>query len=277
MPKVRRAWAVVSLFGLGLSGCSGDGSGPGALTLEDLFDRGSPVQIDDSILWSLTARVTEEDAARLGPQLGNIPLATLRDEAETSDQSSSGRFAITTISGERLADDISPVPRIILETPYWTGIFRRVAARGRTGAFVATNLLYKIYLYGGDGRKLDSIWAPPPSWRQAREPAMGEFRLGESGDLAQYLDSFTVINALAAIADSVLVVGVGRYGGFGASNIAGGTELLQVYVDNRPLGLDLEAPGELVAYSRGSLFFLNRSERPNEATLTEYAWRGGNR
>ena len=275
MPEVRRILTVVWVIGFGLAGCSGEGSGPGAQALEDLFEIGTPVRISDSIAWALTKQVTEEDAARLGQQLGYIPLTLLREPAEAVDPDFPGGSAITTVSGERLADDILPVPRIILETPYWTSIFRRIGARGRMGAFVATNLLYRVYRYGGDGRKMDSIWAPPPSWKQAREPEMGEFLPGQTEDLTQYLDSFTVIKALAVVADSIVVVSVGHYGETGAVNVAEAAELIQVYAGNRPLGLDLQAPGQLVAYSRGSLFFLNRSGEPDGTTLTEYSWRGG--
>lgn len=274
MPKVRRIWPVLGGLAFGLAGCSGEGSGPAAQALEDLFEVDTPVRISDSLAWALTTQVSEEDAARLGPQLGNIPLTLLREPVETADPGPSAGSAITTVSGERLADEISPVPRIVLETPYWTGIFRRVGARGRMGAVVATNLLYRVYQYGSDGRKLDSIWAPPPSWKQAKEPEMGEFLPGQTEELAQYLGSFTVIKALAVIADSILVVSVGHYGGFGGSGDSADAELLQVYAGRRPLGLDLQAPGQMVAYSRGSLFFLNRSEEPDGATLTEYTWRG---
>jgi len=274
MTRAACVWATLNLLTFLSAGCSGEGSEAGARNLEDLFDERDPVQINDSLVWALTTRVSEEDARRLGPRLGQIPLSSLRGPAEHADHPAADGFAITTVSGERLAEEISPVPPTILETPYWPSIFRRVGARGRTGAFVATNLLYKVYRYGGDGRSQDSIWTPPPAWRQARQPEIGEFTPDRAQEWVQYLDSISVIKALAVVADSVLVVSVGGYEGMGASGDTDPGELMEVYVNGRPAGVDLQAPGKLVAYSRGSLFFLGRSNEPDEATLVEYEWRG---
>lgn len=272
-PYVRRICVVVGMPWLMVAGCSGAPSSSGAAVLTDLFDAGTPSTISDTVLTSLTARVTDEDADRLGPRMGYVPLRILRASVDDSTQGTTDGFALTTVSGERLADAVSPVPSVILETPYWPGIFRRLGARGNDRVFVATNLLYRIYEYGGQGQQLDSIWAPPPSWRQARQPSFGEFPPSRAEAWSSYLDSISVLKALAVVADSVLVASVGPYPEARNSGAADPRELVQVYVGRERVGTDLEAPGELIAYSGSSLFFLSRSAEPDGSTVTEYTWR----
>lgn len=272
-----RLWMVVGVPWLIVAGCSGRPSRSGAKVLTDLFDAGTPFTISDTVLKSLTARVTEEDAARLGPRVGHVPLEALGASVGESHPGMTSGFALTTVSGERLANAISPVPRVVLETPYWTSIFRRLGARGASTVFVATNLLYKIYEYGGQGQRVDSIWVPPPSWRQARQPSRAEFLPDRPAVWSGYLDSITVLKALAVVADSILVVSVGGYWEEGDSRADNAHQLVEVYVGRDNAGVDLGAPGELVAYSRSSLFFLKRSPDPDRSTVTEYIWRGSRR
>lgn len=106
---------------------------------------------------------------------------------------------------------------------------------------------------------------------------VGEFPPSRREAWSKYLDSISVLKALAVVADSAMVVSVGSFAEEGVSSTHRACELLEVYVEGRMAGTDLVPPGELVAYSPSSLFFLNRSAEPSGATITECVWRGGRR
>jgi hypothetical protein len=165
------------------------------------------------------------------------------------------------------------MPREVLDTPYWPSIFRRVGAVAGGRAYVATNLFYRIYTFVGEGGPVDSIVADPPSWREPRPPREGEFPPGRSAEWSRYLDSLRVVDGLAAICDSVLIVSTGRFAEAVASVPSRAPHLLQVYVNGRPRALDIPSPGALVAYSNRSLFLLVPGSQPG-SSLVEYVWRG---
>lgn len=81
-----------------------------------------------------------------------------------------------------------------------------------------------------------------------------------------------MISALAVLSDSVLVVTHGRIEP-GGSTYRTTTTHVDIYLSGRLLAVDLPAPGELVAYSNTSLFFLQRSARSLGGRLSEYVWR----
>lgn|SRR5690625_3331285 len=59
-----------------------------------------------------------------------------------------------------------PVPRRVLEVPYWTSIIRRVAAQADDSWAIAISLVYPIHLLQGNVI-VDSLSRPPASWRVA--------------------------------------------------------------------------------------------------------------
>lgn len=198
---------------------------------------------------------------------GQVPTSLLR--SSTPGLRTPGLAHLTSF-GHDLARSVVPMPRAVVEVPYWGSISRSVAAPMGDGVFLATNLVYPIYRYAADGELLDSLNAPPASWRQARRPGLGEFVPGREEQFRTYLGSFSVIAALAVVADSVLVVAHGQL-----DPDAGGlwvvvTRTLDVYVGGRRIATDLPAPGELIAYSGSSLFFLR-----GDATVSEYQWLAG--
>jgi len=182
------------------------------------------------------------------------------------------RSAFLTSSGGHLADATAPLRFASLDPPYWTSIFRRVAATGGGRTFVALNLVYPIYVHDLAGVLLDSLASPPPSWRQARAPAAGEF-LDRDLDWREYLRSFTVIAALAVIQDSVLVVSHGRYLGDVTTPYRIKSSAVDIYAGGRKIAGDLPSPGELVAYTITSLFFLRERAPGSDSELVEYRWR----
>jgi hypothetical protein len=177
-----------------------------------------------------------------------------------------------TSSGGHLADATAPVPLASLDPPYWASIFRRVAATGGGLTFVALSGVYPIHVHDLDGMVLDSLTSPPPSWQQARAPAVGEFH---DRDVAwrEYLRSFTVIAALAVIQDSVLAVSHGRFLGDVARPYRIKSTAVDLYAGGRRIAVDLPSPGDLVAYSTTSLFFLRESRLSAGHELQEYRWR----
>lgn len=253
--------------------CSGQTSEPPVRSLDDLFDAASPVRVDDELLRTLTNRVREQEAEKLGRTLGLIPISKLRSDSASKPTDTGQGFVHTVAAGEHVAASVAPIPREVLDTPYWPSIFRRVGAAAGGRVYVATNLFYRVYTFVGGAGPVDSIVADPPSWRAPRPPREGEFKPKRKAKWSSYLDSLMVVDGLAAICDSVLVVSTGRFREARASTPSKPPHLLQVYVNGQPRGLDLPSPGDLVAYSNSSLFLLVPDSQPG-SRLVEYVWRG---
>lgn len=256
-----------------LLACSGQTSEPPVRSLDDLFDAASYVRVDDGLLRTLTNRVSEQEAEKLGRTPGLIPISKLRSDAASRPTGTGQGFAHTVVAGEHLAASVAPIPREVLETPYWPSIFRRVGAVADERTYVATNLFYRVYTFIGGAGPVDSIVASPPSWHAPRSPREGEFPPERKAEWFSYLDSLMVVDGLAAICDSVLVVSTGRFREAAASAPSKAPHLLHVYMNGQPRGLDLPSPGDLVAYSNSSLFLLVTDGRPG-SRLVEYVWRG---
>lgn len=269
--RSRKAWCVVAAC-MSLLTCSAQPSEPRVRSVDDLFDATSPVRVDDELLRTLTGRVSEREMEKLGGTPGRIPVRKLRSDSASQLTDAAEGFAHTVVSGERLAASVAPIPREVLETPYWPSIFRQVGAEADGRVYAATNLLYRIYTFVGEGGPVDSIVAPPPSWREPRRPGEGEFPPERTAEWSSYLDSLTVVDGLAAICDSVLVVSTGKFRAANASVPAEASHQLQVYVNRQLRGVDLPSPGDLAAYSNSSLFFLE-TDSQSGGKLVEYVWR----
>ena len=257
-----------------LGGCGGDS---GSANWEDLFVELGTTTLTDSGLVELNRSI---ERAGSGPLSGHVL--------------NSGATSVWTArQGEELARSLLGLPRAITATPYWTSFLRLSGAQSRGSAFAAVNLLYPIYIFGGDGTLIDSISSPPASWRQARRPARGEFSADQPERIADYLRSFTVITGLAAIADSVLIVGHGEYraddGERGrwkwdgrvdrtathrAHGLADITTVVDVYVEGRRVIADHPAPGEIFGNSTETVFFLRRDSTGAGWQIREYGMRG---
>jgi hypothetical protein len=249
---------------------------PRPSTWADFFEAHAPVSISEEGVLALTTLSNAEQGRRAPSSWGQVPLSALRSgqlATVVAGSGGSGGFVTTTVSGRQLAASIVPLPHHIEETPYWISVAGQLGATGGGRAFVATNLVYPIFVHDVMGRLRDSVGSPPPSWQQARRPTLGEFPPGRDRKWLEYLRSFTIIAGLAVVSDTVLVVSHGRFGGEPGDPFRVGTTSVDIYVGERRVVVDLASPGDLVAYSRTSLFFLSRSEEIGGARLSEYVWR----
>jgi hypothetical protein len=199
------------------------------------------------------------------------------------DLNSSVEFMWSPQQGADVAASVMAVPREVLDTPYWPSFCQILGAPSGELIYVAVNLLYPIRVYRADGTLLDSLAAPPASWRQARRPELGEFPPQRHDDFTAYLQTFTMITGLAALADSVLVVthGQARTGlkrfpatsfekAFGLSLV---TSMVDVYVNGTRVISDEPAPGAIFGYSRDALLFLKRKSPAPGWKVIEYGWK----
>jgi hypothetical protein len=249
---------------------------------DDLFESRPPVHLSGDPL-RLVETVTDSKASvgrtsRLVSERDySISLSALRDGRFTT-AAIAEQAAVLAAYGPDLGGTF-PQPQVVGDTPYWDkGIpFQQYAASGAGRTFVASNLFYPILVYDGSGVLIDSLNQRPRSWRDARRPSSGEFaNVGVGADHRrrardEYLHSLTVITGLALIADSVLLVNHGT----SAREVSGRLEALpttvDVYVHGTRVASDLPSPGEILAYSRTSVFFLAR--QASESALREYVWR----
>lgn len=83
-------------------------------------------------------------------------------------------------------------------------------AVGPSAVFIGDNMVYPIRRYSRRLELIDSVGSPPPSWRQARRPALGEVAIGADGTYRkspqEWLRSFTVIDRLVVVGGDWLVV-----------------------------------------------------------------------
>ena len=277
MKRARSALPVTAVACILGMGCIASCADSHHLSWADLFEVRVAARLSEAGISALTTWSKEEQDRRAPSSFGQVSVSTLRSgqpESITATGSASG-FATTTVSGRALASSVAPVPVHVLETPYWSSVFDRLGATNGDLIFVATNLVYPILVYDNAGHLVDSVGRPPPSWRQARRPALGEFPPSRKREWHEYLSSFTVLSGLAVVSDSVLVVTHGRFWteeGHPYRVVVGTTD---VYLGGRRIAVDLPSPGELVAYSRTSLFFLSRPDGQQQGQLVEYVWRPG--
>jgi len=240
---------------------------PPRVTWDSLFQAVDSTELSDSALAEIHASMQ---------QAGSRPWPV-------RDLHSSVEFLWTARQGADIAASVMDVPREVMDTPYWVSWARTVGAPSGDLIFAATSLLYPIRVYGADGTLLDSLGVPPASWRQARRPDLGEFPPERNRDLTAYLQTFTTITGLAALADSVLIVAHGEYradarsfpttvidGEFGLSLV---TSRLDVYVNGTRAISDEPAPGAIFGYSREAVLFLKSNSPEPGWKVIECRWR----
>ncbi len=264
---------------LSFAACLSSCEAPRASSWSELFEVRPAVSLTAAGVAALVNQPNDSEPYSPAGPLGRVSVSSLRSgDPENADARRDGAsgFAVTTVSGQNLARSVTYFPSHILDTPYWTGQMRLVGAIGGGRIFVATNLVYPVFIYSADGLLVDSIGQPPPSWRQARRPEMGEFPPSRRAEWHDYLRGISVITALAVISDSVLVV---THGGIeptrtepDGSVYRTTTTHADIYLSGRLVAVDLPTPGELVAYSNTSLFFLQGSDGSPGGRLSEYAW-----
>ena len=181
------------------------------------------------------------------------------------------------------------MPRNFGEVPYWLSWRKVYGARMGSTVFAAANLAYVVRVYGADGSWADSIFTPPPSWKQARRPERGEFAGATTGEIRAYFSTFNVITGLAAVSEGVLIVTHGHLvdvsddlagrleqvlgGRHARPKLKFASERVNVYADGRRLVTDAPTPGEILGYGPGRVVFGQRIAGRTGYILTEYAWR----
>lgn len=89
--------------------------------------------------------------------------------------------------------------------PYWS-VQPRIAVRD-IDIVVADAMAYPLRRYGPDGRFIDSLGTPPPSWRQASRPELGEFSTPEGqGRGRAWMRSYSTVDGLHSVGSGWLVV-----------------------------------------------------------------------
>jgi hypothetical protein len=254
----------------------------------DLFEVRDPVALSADVVLSLEADTHQNRFAkhasrwhlsgRTGPHVSAAGLRAGRIEAPFGhrDRSESATLASMAPYSRELGASLLRKPPIVGEVPYWASLsYFQVAASGGGRVFVASNLFYPILVFGHDGQLLDSLTVPPPSWRGVRRPELGEFANDRQGDSAfsVFLGTFSMIIDLAVVADSVLVVNHGAHRREGEDVLRIRATTSDVYVNGEVVATDLPSPGEILAYSRISVFFLTGGSPDSPWQVTEYIWR----
>lgn len=236
------------------------------LVWEDFFQSRGSVDLPASEVSEFVSIAAET------PWIGDrgISMAGLRrGEMEWARGGNAGDPARLVAADRRTAEEC-PLDDRVLDTPFWGSLATRLAAAGPGWRACATSLFYELGIVNSGGVPVDSIVEPPPSWTPARPPVQGEFGTQEDDALDRYLSSFSILTSLASVADSVLLVFRGEWSRLPDGNLLRTTRMADVYANGRRLAWDLEAPGELFAYSRSSLFFVAHAGESD--TVTEFAW-----
>lgn len=259
----------MSLIGLlasmPVAGCRGLGDDADWL---DYFDPVDSLRVADSTLIQLLlARDSAPDGLWRVPGLG------------------SNAWLVPSAAGRRAAQDLMGLPPDVWEVPYWPSWARILGARVEGIVFGATNFTYVVRIYGDVGSWRDSIFAAPPSWKQAHRPEPGEFENATAAEVRAYFGTFNVITGLAAVSEGVLIVTHGRLidvaddpdgslkrlvGGRGMSATS---DYVNVYVRGKRVVTDASTPGEILGYGPGRVVFGRRIASWPGYILSEFALR----
>lgn len=263
----------MSLIGLlasvPVAGCTGLGDDADWLDYFDPVD--SLHAADSTLIQLLLARDSAPDGLWRVPGFG------------------SNTWLVSPAAGRRAAEDVMGLPPDVWEVPYWPSWASVLGARVEGIVFGATNFTYVVRIYGDVGSWRDSIFAAPPSWRQAHRPEPGEFENATADEVRAYFGTFNVITGLAAVSEGVLVVTHGRlidvaddpdgslkrlvggrrtYRGMSATS-----DYVNVYVAGKRVVTDAPTPGEILGYGPGRVVFGKRMASQSGYILSEFALR----
>ena len=104
------------------------------------------------------------------------------------------------------------LPPGVNEKPYWSSVNRPQVAASDRWVVAANRLVYPLTIYDAQGDTLSELATPPPSFRPVPELAAGALAYTDPGSgpprnaLAEWLQSFTIINGIHGVADRWLVV-----------------------------------------------------------------------
>ena len=125
----------------------------------------------------------------------------------TSPGSRSSALTLMTQSWQALWSVTPPLESVLREHAYWGSMARTEMAASSTALALATSFLYPIHLFDRSGTLVDSLTAPPPSFRPVPDVSPGTFSGPGSGKkIAEWLARFDVISRLEVLNDTLLVV-----------------------------------------------------------------------
>jgi hypothetical protein len=160
-----------------------------------------------------------------------------------------------------------PTLELVAETPYWGSAFEMPLAASSTLLATAISLAYPVFLYDGDGRLVDSLTTPPPSYRPTPTLDPGELLGAESR--TEWLESFEIIGDLSVVADSLLVVTHGRLEPASAGLFSESHYALDVYhlPSRRKVAEDLPVPPGGIVLGGGAALYILIRQPPEPWTL----------
>ena len=104
------------------------------------------------------------------------------------------------------------IPPGVNEKPYWSSVNRPFVATTDRRVVAANRLVYPLTVYDLQGDTVAELGPPPPTFRPVPELAAGALAYTDPGagpprnTLAEWLQSFTIINGIHAVANRWLVV-----------------------------------------------------------------------
>jgi len=182
------------------------------------------------------------------------------------------RFAVLTESGATM-NTFGGVDREVNEVPFWIFFARDRAAVIGDRIAINTSFYPTVRIFDVAGDSLDTIGSPPPVWISAEAPPIDQLSgPGDRERIEEWSRGFTVVRALATVADTLLVVQYGRHDPIEGDPYHVRPGVVDVYtVEGRKLAEAVD-PGRSVVGGGRELLVLS-AEPPEPWTISVYGWR----
>lgn len=195
--------------------------------------------------------------------------AFIMDEAVLLSSASGPRTAAFTLMDDGwkpLWTVSAPSPGTMEAYPYWDSFAATPATTTATLLLTAYSLRYPIYIHRRDGKRADSLWPAPSSFRPA--PVLAKGTLTGPGALERqdaWFASFDVISRLVIVEDTLLVVVHGVLRRTATSRAVNEHQRFDVYhVPSRSKLLeDIPLPPDARVLSGGRGLYLLLSQPPS--------------
>lgn len=257
MSRLSRAAPISLVLPLLLAGLSSCSDSRTQAASQDCLTPLNPVSVD-------RAELPNTDWLS-GPLRTRLSVGELRrGRLESGTAPPSGKAARLTLADSAVAAR-DPIDPRVLSTPYWTGIFGRLSAQNAHRRARAINLFYEVSIEGEGGADLGRFSGNPKGWHALPRLEPGSIRPGDLKSLNDYLSAGTVLTGLAMLADSTLLVARGKLRAT-PYTLVSETSHGDLYLGRELIREGIRLPGELVAYSATSLFFLKHPGGSNPDT-----------
>lgn len=171
--------------------------------------------------------------------------------------------------GRRIAELTLP-DSAAWSVPYWGSVLDRDLTWFAGDLIVTNSLLYPIWRLRS-GEEPDSLGRPPPSFREASRPVLGQFAGANQAEVQNWLRTFTQIDRVVPYRDSLLLVIHSEYGpvpGYPRASIQTGMDIYDRAGDR--LYFDIALPGRVL--SGGEYLLVLSGEPPVGWIITSYQW-----